>query len=458
MRLPLLARTLAIAAVAVAILVPIAMIDGKIAERRARADGVVSEFASQTSGPQLVVGPLLALTCEETYVAERQVMRSGKAETISETRTRACPTAFVAPRSLEANASVPVENLHRGIYSIRMYRADLTLQGELEWPRPPRPAGQAVRAWKDAYVVTFLQDPRGIKAVSSAISNELLAATGEPGLAAFSIRESLGPYAARGPGAVVPFLYRIDLVGTSSFAIAPVGDRNHIHIGSDWPHPSFAASWSPDRRAIGPRGFDADWRMTSVATGGSGRWNELAQGGKLASANAAGLSLFDPVNVYTLSYRATQYAFLFVLFTFAALALAEVLSGVRLHPVQYALVGSALAVFFLLLIALSEHVPFEWAYSGAAAACVALLTFYLRHPLGSPRRTALFFAIFVALYGSLYLVLQSEDDALLLGSLMVFALLAAIMVATRKLDWAAIGARLARGTRPTPPPAQRTAG
>lgn len=438
MRLPMLARALAIAGVAVAILLPIQMIDSKIAERQARAEGVVNAFAAETSGPQLVAGPLLALTCEETYVAEREVMRAGKAETISEKKTRSCPTAFFAPRTFEANASVPVESLHRGIYSIRMYRADLGLRGEFEWPRPAQAEGDKVRTWKNAYVVTYFSDPRGIKAVTSSLSSELLSGTREPGLEAFPVRESLGAYGDRAPGTAVPFSYRVALVGTSSFEVAPVGDRSTVHVDSNWPHPSFGTSWSPDMRAIRHDGFTADWRLTSVATGGAAHWNELAAGGKLANANGAGLSFFDPVNVYTLSYRATQYAFLFVLFTFAALALAEVLARVRLHPVQYALVGSALAVFFLLLIALSEHIAFARAYSGAAAACVALLTFYLRHPLGTARRTAAFFAIFTALYGSLYVVLQSEDNALLLGSLLVYALLATIMVWTRRLDWSAI--------------------
>jgi inner membrane protein len=443
MRLPILFRTLAIAAVAVAILVPIAMIEGKIAERRARAEGVVAQFAAETSGPQLVVGPLLALTCEESYVAEREVMRDGKAETIAERKTRACPTAFFSPRAFAADANVPVETRHRGIYSIRTFRAALAMSGEIEWPPAPSPDGQNVRTWKQAYLVTYVSDARGIKSIASSVSNEPMAGAGEPGLDAFSIREGLGAWSGRAPGATLPFSYKLGIVGTSHFEIAPVGDRNEIHVASNWPHPSFGSAWSPDERNVSSLGFDAAWRMSSVATGGRAAWDSLARGGKLAAARAAGVALFDPVNVYTLSYRATQYAFLFVLFTFAALALAEVLAGVRLHPVQYALVGSALAVFFLLLIALSEHIAFVKAYWSAAAACIVLVTFYLRHPLGNARRTALFFAILTALYASLYKVLQSEDNALLLGSLMVFALLAATMVATRRVDWAALTARLA---------------
>jgi inner membrane protein len=150
----------------------------------------------------------------------------------------------------------------------------------------------------------------------------------------------------------------------------------------------------------------------------------------------------EPVNPYSMSFRATEYGFLFVLLTFAAFALVELVWGVRLHAVQYALTGLALAVFFLLLISLSEHIRFGTAYAGAAGACVALLTFYLRHPLRSALRTAFFAVLFCGLYGALYVLLGSEDHALLLGSLLVFGVLAAVMLLTRKLDWAALSGRL----------------
>jgi inner membrane protein len=173
-------------------------------------------------------------------------------------------------------------------------------------------------------------------------------------------------------------------------------------------------------------------------------WQKQARDGELfRSVKAAGVALFDPVNLYALAHRATEYGFLFVLFTFAALALAEVLGGVRLHAIQYALVGSALAVFFLLLIALAEHASFATAYAAAAAACVALLTAYLRHPLGTLGRTLAFGALFVSMYGTLYVLLLSEDHALLTGSLLVFGVLAIAMLATRRLDWTALAGRQA---------------
>ena len=435
---PIVLRAIAVAGVAVAILLPISLIKDKISERQARADQVLRQFAEETSGPQTIVGPLLVATCEETYAEEHQVMHAGKAETVVETKTRRCPTVYFPPRTFSASATLPVEVRHRGIYPIRLYRSRLEVAGEFRWPAPPVSPSGNLRAWKHVYAAYFVADPRGIQAFAG--GGFRVMDGGEPGpeLPQFTIREDLGDYADREAGAAVPFAAKLDLVGTSSLAIAPVGDESEIRIDSSWPHPSFGSAWSPERQDITPTGFTAGWRMTSIATGGQPTWNLLASTGKLATAKAAGVTLFDPVNAYALSYRATEYAFLFVLFTFAALALAEVTAGVRMHPVQYALVGSAVAVFFLLLIALSEHVSFALSYAAAATACVLLLTFYLRHPLASAARTAIFFGLFAGLYAALYLLLQSEDNALLMGALMVFVLLAVAMVATRKKQWGSI--------------------
>ncbi len=442
MRFPLLARFVAISVVAALILISIGMISSKISEREARADGVVAQFSTETSGPQLLVGPLLAVTCEETFIDERQVMRGGKAETVSEKKKTVCPTAYFVPRTFKASASVPVNTLHRGIFSIRTFTADVDLSGEFDWPEPPAPNGANPRIWKEVYIGSFVRDPRGIKVVSSNFPPSKEAGPADPSFVQFPIKDYVGPYPARAAGAALPFNYKMSLVGTSSIQISPVGDQNDIQIRSNWRHPSFTAAWSPDERKISSDGFNASWRISSLATGGRAVLNKAAGDGKLGGVAGVGVSLFDPVNVYALSHRATEYAFLFVLFTFTALALTEVLFAVRLHPIQYALVGSAIAVFFLLLLALSEHVAFDSAYLVAASACVLLLTFYLRHPLGTLMRTGLFFGIFVGIYSALYFLLVGEDNSLLLGSLLVFSILAITMIATRKLDWAKLSTDL----------------
>jgi inner membrane protein len=442
MRFPLLLRGAAIAAVAVAILVPIKLIEFKVAERRARAAGVLQQFAAETSGPQVIAGPFLAIACEETYVHEREIKRDGKAETIAEKKVRACPTAYVTPRNLKVTASMPVDERHRGIYRIRLYRAKVQVTGEIAWPDPPRADPNTTRTYRQAQLVTMVSDARGIRELRAAPA----AVEGRAGPvdARFAIRSDLGDYAPARAGEVLPFDLSLELVGTSSLGIAPVGDTTRIELTSDWPHPSFTGGWSPDERRISAQGFDASWRVSRHATGGQAAWEREVHEGRLFSAgSAAGVSLFEPVNVYSLSYRATEYGFLFVLFTFAALALCEATAGIRIHPMQYLLVGSAIAVFFLLLMAASEHIPFGVAYAASAAACVTLLTFYLRHPLGTARRAAMFLGLFGAMYGTLYVLLKSEDHAMLMGSLLVFALLAVAMVATRRVDWGTIGRRAA---------------
>ena len=440
---PLLFRGIAIAAVALSILLPIALISGKVAERRVRAEGVLQQFARETAGTQVIAGPLLAIACEETYTEEREIKRGGKAETVSEQKVRACPTAYVAPRTLRVKGHLPVDERHRGIYPIRLYRSKVQLTGELSWPAPARSSSQETRVWRQAQLVVVVSDARGIREVRSTPEATQGGGATDP---RFAIRSDLGEYSAARAGETLPFDVSLELLGTTSFGVAPVGDDTRITLTSDWPHPSFTGGWSPDDRRISPQGFEATWRMTHHATGGQAAWQQEASTGRLFQAGGvavAGVAFFDPVNVYALSYRATEYGFLFVLFTFGALALAEVLSGVRLHVMQYALVGSALAVFFLLLLALSEHVAFAHAYASAAVACVALLTFYLRHPLGTRTRAAAFFGLFASMYGALYVLLRSEDHAMLMGSLLVFALLAVTMVATRRLDWSAVSARLA---------------
>lgn len=450
MKFPLLIRAASIAAVAAALVYPLTLVNQKIIERQARAERVAAHFAAETSGPQAIVGPLVAIACEETVVVERVVKRAGKEETIAEQKTRSCPTAFFPPRTLDVAGKVPVETLHRGIYPIRLYRAALAFAGEFDWPPPPSQDGAVSRRWKSASVVVATGDARGIKQVSPLAwgAGTLAFVPGRAGDdARFSLEAPLGDYASVRPPGAIAFRFAMELAGTTSLHLVPVGDATTMRLASDWPHPAFMGAFPPDRRTIGPAGFEAAWKTTHFATGGRGAWQAPLERAKPASPDnlTMGFTLVDPVNLYLLSYRAVAYGFLFVLFPFSGLALAEAMAGVRLHPVQYALVGSALAVFFLLLIALAEHVGFALAYLAAATACVALLTFYLRHPLETWKRTSAFLGLFVALYASLYALLLSEDHALLAGSLLVFGALATGMVLTRRTDWAALSARLRSG-------------
>jgi len=157
------------------------------------------------------------------------------------------------------------------------------------------------------------------------------------------------------------------------------------------------------------------------------------QGG--AGLDALQVGLVEPVNVYSQADRASKYGILFVLLTFVGFFMFELLKRLAIHPIQYLLVGLALAIFFLLLLSLSEHMAFWIAYLVASIACIGLLAVYLSAVLRSKSRGAGFAAGLTLLYAALYGLLVSEDNALVLGSLMLFAILAALMLITRRVDW-----------------------
>lgn len=431
MRFPLFTRFAIVAAVVLALLIPLSMIRDKVAERRDRAAAVQKNFADETTGAQTLAGPVLALTCEETYFHERTVhQKNGKPLTVREKKQRTCPTELVLPAELALEAVAPVEERHRGIYPIRLYRAKLKLTGAFELPAPPPARGETQRVWRDAFLVLAIGDVRGIREVRSE-AHEFAPGTLDTRIKS-GLHARLGSYADLKPEDL-GFDIALELAGTSRLDIAPLGKQNEIRVSSDWPHPSFVGAYPPDRREVSAARFAATWRVNHLATGGNAFWLEALAGDRLFhSPRLVGVALVEPVNAYSMAYRATEYGFLFILLTFSVFGLVELVWSVRLHPLQYLLTGLALSVFFLLLIALSEHIRFGWAYLAAGTACVAILMLYLGR----------YAALFAGLYAALFILLQSEDHALLLGSLLVFGMLAAVMLLTRKLDWSELSGRL----------------
>ena len=223
--------------------------------------------------------------------------------------------------------------------------------------------------------------------------------------------------------------------------VVPAAGEVTTSLRSAWPHPSFIGRFLPETRTVSEQGFEASWRMSDLGSNVRQAFQRCVQSKCDAyQAGSFGVSLIHAVDVYQQTYRALHYGILFVVLTFALFFLYEVIAGLRVHPIQYALVGFALIAFFLLLLALAEHVGFGLAYLIGAGGCIALIGAYVRYVLGSPRRALSLMALLGVLYAALYVVLGSEDYALLMGALLVFAALAAFMLITRRLDWYALPA------------------
>ena len=260
----------------------------------------------------------------------------------------------------------------------------------------------------------------------------------------------------------------LELVGTERLSIVPLGSNTEVQLSSGWPHPSFTGRFLPSEREVRDDGFTAQWRLSSLATTAQ---QDVAQGKPVCQASGGddddepaaaaapsggcadsfSVAFIDPVNPYSLAQRAIKYGVLFIALTFVGVGLFELMKRLRVHPVQYLLVGSALCSFFLLLLSLSEHLPFGAAYALAATACVLLLGYYASHMLGSVRRGLPFGAGMALLYGLLYVLLQLEQTALVVGALALFAVLALVMVLTRKVNWYGLTAPRSAAAAPQTP-------
>jgi inner membrane protein len=230
------------------------------------------------------------------------------------------------------------------------------------------------------------------------------------------------------------------LKGSEGVQFAPLGDETVVTVTSPWERPSFIGAYPPSDRTLGTDGFSAAWNVSSFGRSYPHTWySDVPVSRDTIRASLFGVSLHEGVDLYTQVSRSVTYAVLFILVTFTVFFLFEILTGLRLHPVQYLLIGSALALFYLLLLSLAEHIGFPLAYAIATSMIILLITGYSVSVLQQKIRALLIFFVLLALYGYLYFVLSLEDYALLFGSLLVFALLASVMYLTRRIDWYALG-------------------
>jgi inner membrane protein len=235
-----------------------------------------------------------------------------------------------------------------------------------------------------------------------------------------------------GEARTIDFSFPLKLTGTETLSIAPTAENNIVQLQSDWGHPSFHGRFLPRAREIERDGFNAQWEISQLA-------RDMEKTLQPHSEEVLGVDFMEPVDVYRQSERAVKYGKLFIVLTFATFFLGEILRRRPMHVMQYLLVGLALTIFFLLLVALSEQLPFLAAYLVAAGSCIGLIAFYLAGVFGSWRPAFVFGGGLAGLYAMLYVILQLEDKALLMGSLLLFAVLAAIMLSTRSLDWYNLG-------------------
>ena len=463
MQKALILKVTAIAVVFAVLMIPLGMIGGIVRERADRQQEVVRQISLSQSGPQTFAGPVLTLPYVEEYEA---TVRGEHGESRVE-RQRVEHVLRIFPSRLSIDGNAAVETKTRGLFKARVFAWTAKLEGEFAVGETAvaRDRPDSTLHWLEPRLVLGISDPRGLMDAPSLVWNDqpLGFERGAESLEGNGVQARLPAINPNLPRRVA-FAIGLGLRGTERLSIVPLADNNRVSLASPWPHPSFGGQFLPgaESQQVGPAGFRALWVVSNLATGAQGQLAAAWQGGQhngcrdFGCADQLEVRFVDPIDIYSLSDRAVKYGFLFIGFTFGCFLLLEVSRRLPLHPAQYVLVGLALATFFLLLLGLSEHLPFVAAYAVATVACVGLIGHYLAAALGGRLRGAGFAAALATLYGALYGLLISEDNALMLGSLLVFLSLAAAMTATRSIDWYALPETNLRAPRKEAPAVPRS--
>ncbi len=427
---PLLSKVLVIGTLMLVLAIPLLMVRGVIEERTANRAQATEEVARAHAGAQTIVGPVLYVPYTETFM--RTVIERGATRDEQVVVTRA---VVRFPVQMNTRSELATETRWRGIFPVAVYNSGHESKGHFVWRDPVAQEKGGQIALGQPRLLMGVSDLRGLQSTPRlAVAGQALTVTSSPvdGNLPLPLAASVDAGLLK-TGATIPFSMGMDLAGTGRIGWVPLADETTVDLSSAWPHPSFGGQFLPRSRHVTDQGFKAQWRVPALSTQAQKQFMQKAE--RQPTLENFSVALSDPVDVYRLTDRAAKYAMMFIVLTFAAFFVLEMVRRWRIHPMQYLMIGAALVLFFLMLLSLAEQLGFVWAYLLASLGCVGLLTYYLRHVLHGWQPAAAVGTLLTALYGVLYGILVSEDNALMMGSLLLFGVLAGIMVATRKLDW-----------------------
>lgn len=415
-------RLLAIGLLVMTLLIPVEMIKGIIRERESRRQGVITEVSSKWGREQTITGPILSVPYNVYTIDDK----GNRLTTVGH--------AHILPNQLSINGVVKPEVRYRGIYEVVLYNSELKVEADFQNKGfAELGIAESDIHWDEATVSMGLPDLRGVK------ENNLVSWNNEtfpinPGIGAAPVMES-------GVSTRVPisprqekysFRMQLNLNGSGQINFVPLGKVTTVQLSSPWKNPSFTGLFLPDERVVNEQGFAAKWKILHLNRNYPQQWSGKNE--KVLE-SAFGAKFFCPVDEYQKSMRSAKYAVLFILLTLVAFFLTEVTNYTRVHPIQYLLIGFDICLFYLLLLSISEHTSFATAYLVSAVASVLLVTGYSRSILKSSAIAATIGSLMTCLYGFLYVTMQLEDYALLIGSIGMFVVLGSVMFMTRKIDW-----------------------
>ena len=410
------------------LMIPTGLIKSLIQERESIQNEAITEVSSKWATNQSLIGPMLSIPYDK-------IVKEFSEKTKTEKLVKVPDFIHILPSELTIKGDVHPEKRYRGIYEIVVYTAKIQISGEIPLAelKSQDIAPENIHFDKAEFVIG-LSDLRGLeKQVQLKWNNHNI--NFDPGVTSTQVIKS----GIKAPVGLMlndtlnhKFLLNIDLKGSQSLYFTPVGKTSDVELNSSWNNPSFNGAFLPDTREINQTGFHSHWNVLHL----NRNYPQIWVGDRFSiDPSAFGVDLILPVDSYQKSYRSIHYAILFILFTFLVFFFIEVLNSVFIHPVQYLLVGIALIVFYTLLLSISEHLSYNTSFLISAAGTMLLIGGYVKAILKSNPLTLLLTGILSILYIFIFVIIQLQDYALLIGSIGIFLILCIVMYFSRKIDW-----------------------
>ncbi len=459
-------------AIATVLMVPLLLIYGLVWDRQTQAETAQASIGQGWGGSQTISAPVLVVpyrTTEQQTTTEngREITRA----------VSVIKSLFLSPVANDATVELDPELRRKAIYATVVYTA--SIDGKARFELPADLARYGIEP--DALLLERAELRMGVSDARGLVDGNRLVVNGQP----VALQPGKGLRATNNSGtfafvdwtgaAPMAVDYRIAVRGLGDFRLVPRGIQTRWQIASPWASPSFGGDFLPNARDVRTDGFTADYRIVNLALGqaqvmtddlsapnvaGANRYDRYdmdsgeADGGQ---AKAVTISLLEPVDLYSQVNRALKYGFLFIGFTFVTFLMFDIIAGARVAAAEYFLTGIALVLFFVLLLAFAEMIGFMPAYLLASAGIIGLLSAYSAAILKSWKRARLLAALLTGLYALLYVLLNLEAYALVIGSVLMFAALAAVMYLTRGVDWGGLGKKADADGAPAPKSAPVTA-
>ncbi len=437
-------RTLLVGALILFMLIPLFMVENVVRERNRYYHTVLSDIAKGWGGMQTIVGPVLVVPYVEHLTSVDTVTdNSGVSKTITRDVFNN-KTMILLPEDLNIDTELLEKHRKRGIYDSLLYTSKMQLSGHFNLTALPSESKKYTIRWQKAWLAVGLSDTKAIN-TTTPLRWDDSSAKFEPGTRLPKLFQQ-GFHASlkdvkinRGSSGQRPgFKIQLSFNGSTGLRFAPLGESTIAKIKSGWPHPSFQGAILPANKNISKHGFDAEWRIPYLARNYPQHWLMGEENYNLQSITT-GVNMFTPVSLYSKVIRAAKYGMLFIGLTFITFLIFEIgmtkTTGSRLHVIQYLVIGVALTLFYLLLVSLSEHIPFFMAYIDAAVVTVGIITLYTFAVMKSWLRALTICAMLAGLYGLLYFILQMEDYALLAGSAVMLFIVIILMITTRNIRY-----------------------